>query len=77
MASQKLYRTGDDKPGDYPNLEPVLTRAINWELIIQQYDEMIKYATALKQGTAEPEAILRRSTFSIRLIRLWQSWEKQ
>ena len=55
MASQKLYRTGDDKPGDYPNLEPVLTRAINWELIIQQYDEMIKYATALKQGTAEPE----------------------
>ncbi len=40
VASQKLYRTGDDKPGDYPNLEPVLTRAINWELIIQQYDEM-------------------------------------
>ncbi|WP_419640185.1 Tn3 family transposase, partial [Thiolapillus sp.] len=33
-----------------------------WELIIQQYDEMIKYATALKQGTADPEAILRRFT---------------
>ncbi len=42
--------------------KPVLTRAINWELIIQQYDEMIKYTTALKQGTAEPEAILRRFT---------------
>ncbi len=50
------------KNGDYPNLDPVLTRTINWELIIQQYDEMIKYATALKQGTAEPEAILRRFT---------------
>ncbi|WP_139158976.1 Tn3 family transposase, partial [Vibrio sonorensis] len=32
------------------------------ELIIQQYDEMIKYTTALKQGTADPEAILRRFT---------------
>lgn len=76
VASQKLYRTGDGKPDDYPNLEPVLTRAINWELIIQQYDEMIKYTTALKQETAEPEAILRRftkTTFSIGLIRLWQS----
>ncbi|EHL5407893.1 Tn3 family transposase [Salmonella enterica] len=62
VANQKLYYTGDDKPGDYPNLEPVLNRAINWELIIQQYDEMIKYAIVLKQGTAEPEAILRRFT---------------
>lgn len=62
IASQKLYRPGDDKPGDYPNLEPILTRPINWELIIQQYDEMIKYTTALKQGTADPEAILRRFT---------------
>ncbi|EIF8301206.1 transposase [Escherichia coli] len=62
VASQKLYCTGDDKPGGYPNLEPVLTRAINWELIIQQYDEMIKYTKVLKQGTAEPEAILRRFT---------------
>lgn len=62
VASQKLYRTGDDRPGDYPYLEHVLTRAIKWELIIQQYDEMIKYATASKQGTAELEAILRRFT---------------
>lgn len=28
----------------------------------QQYDEMIKYATALKQCPADPEAILRRFT---------------
>lgn len=62
IASQKLYRPGDDKTIDYPNLESVLTRPINWELIIQQYDEMIKYTTALKQGTADPEAILRRFT---------------
>ncbi|STZ75038.1 transposase Tn3 family protein [Klebsiella pneumoniae subsp. ozaenae] len=80
IASQKLYRTGDEKNGDYSNLDPVLTRTINWELIIQQYDEMIKYATALKQGTQNQKpfyAGLPGTTFSIRLIRLWRSWGKQ
>jgi TnpA family transposase len=38
------------------------TRPINWDLIRQQYDEMVKYATALRLGTAETEAILRRFT---------------
>jgi TnpA family transposase len=59
IGKQKLYRPDSD---GYTNLEPILTRPINWELIGQQYDEMIKYATALKQGTANPEAILRRFT---------------
>jgi len=62
IATQKLYRPDDNNTGAYPNLEPIMTRPINWDLIRQQYDEMIKYATALKQGTANPEAILRRFT---------------
>lgn len=62
IGSQKLYRVGDEQPGQYRHLDPILTRPINWDLIRQQYDEMIKYATALKQGTADPEAILRRFT---------------
>jgi TnpA family transposase len=41
-------------------LETVLTRPIRWELIHQQYDQMIKYARALQLGTAEAEQILRR-----------------
>src|SRR5919109_2634571 len=45
-----------------PRLQPVLTRPINWELIRRQYDEMIKYATAVRLGTADAEAILRRFT---------------
>lgn len=40
----------------------VLTRPIDWDLIRRQYDEMVKYATALRLGTAEAEAILRRFT---------------
>ena len=62
IASQKLYRPVSGHAGDYPNLQPVLTRPIHWELIRQQYDEMIKFATALRLETAEPEAILRRFT---------------
>ena len=46
----------------YPNLQLVLSRPIDWELIRRQYDEMVKYATALRLGTAETEAILRRFT---------------
>jgi TnpA family transposase len=40
----------------------VLTKPIDWELIRQQYDQTVKYATALRLGTAETEAILRRFT---------------
>ena len=46
----------------YANLQPILTRPINWEVIEQQYDEFIKFATALRLGTADAESILRRFT---------------
>jgi TnpA family transposase len=62
IASQKLSRPNPGNAAAYPNLQPILTQPINWALIRQQYDEMIKYTTALRLGTAEPEAILRRFT---------------
>lgn len=62
LASQKLYLPVTGQSEDYLNLEPVLTRSINWELIRQQYDEMVKYTTALRLGTAEAESILKRFT---------------
>ncbi len=49
-----------DKKQDFPNLQLVLTKAIDWELIRQQYDQMIKYTTALRLGTAEADTILKR-----------------
>jgi TnpA family transposase len=64
IHAQKLYRLEAGQPEEYPNLEPVLTRAIDWILIRQQYDQMVKYATALRQGIAETESILRRFTRS-------------
>ncbi|MBV8607386.1 MAG: Tn3 family transposase [Singulisphaera sp.] len=62
LSRQKLYRPRAEDPGDYPGLRPVLTRPINWDLIRRQHDEMVKYATALRLGTADAEAILRRFT---------------
>ena len=62
IHAQKLYRPYTGQPDAYPNLQPILTRPISWALIREQYDEMVKYATALRLGTAETEAILRRFT---------------
>ena len=62
IAKQKLHVVETGDAPQYGHLEPILTHAIHWELIRQQYDEIIKYATALRLGTAEPEAILRRFT---------------
>ena len=64
IARQKLYLVASTDAQQHAELAPILTRAIDWELIRQQYDEIIKYATAMRVGTAEPEAILRRFTKS-------------
>jgi TnpA family transposase len=58
-----LYRPGlgDDQP--WPQLNSILTgRPIDWELIARQYDQMVRYATALRLGTAEADQVLRRFT---------------
>ncbi|MGW7260688.1 Tn3 family transposase [Streptomyces sp. NPDC054834] len=61
IGSVRLYRPDDDPPG-WPALRGSLTRSIRWDLIAQQYDQMVKYATALRLGTAEAEQVLRRFT---------------
>jgi TnpA family transposase len=62
IHSQRLYRPDAGQPDAYPDLQLVLSKPIDWDLIRRQYDEMVKYATALRLGTAEAEAILRRFT---------------
>jgi TnpA family transposase len=58
----RLYRPVAGDPGAWPRLEPALTRPIRWDLVASQYDQRIKYATAIRTGTATAEAILRRFT---------------
>jgi TnpA family transposase len=62
IYAQKLARPVSGDPDAYSNLQLILTRPINWDLIKEQYEQMIKFATALRLGTAETEAILRRFT---------------
>jgi TnpA family transposase len=57
---QKLSRPDAGRADASPNLQAILTKPIDWELIGQQYDQLVKYATAVRIGTAETEAILRR-----------------
>ena len=45
-----------------PEVGPALTRPIRWDFISQQYDQRIKYTTAIRVGTASTKAILRRFT---------------
>lgn len=70
-----VSRPESGQPDAYPNLQPVLSKPINWDLIRQQYDEMVKYTTALKLGTADAETILRLFTRNnIRPTRLCWNW---
>jgi TnpA family transposase len=60
LKYERLYLPDTGMAGAFPNLAGVLSRPIRWDLIAQQYDEMVKHAVALKTGTATPEAILKR-----------------
>lgn len=60
IGTQRLYLPDAKERQNYPHLQPILTKAIDWNRIHQQYDQLVKYATALRLGTAEADAILRR-----------------
>ena len=58
----KLYRPAAGEPDAYANLAPAMTRPIRWDVIANNYDQVIKYATAIRTRTASTEAILSRFT---------------
>jgi TnpA family transposase len=62
IHAQRLYRPVAGEPDAYRGLRPVSSRPIDWDLIRRQYNEMVKYATALRLGTAAATDILRRFT---------------
>ncbi|MCP4408693.1 MAG: Tn3 family transposase [Gammaproteobacteria bacterium] len=60
LHKQRLHLAFSEDADTYPNLQAILGKRINWQLIREQYDEMVKYATALRLGTAASDAILKR-----------------
>lgn len=64
ISTRRLYRPRKGEPNAYPNLQPILTRPMDWARIRNQYDQIVRFASALRAGTAETESILRRFTHS-------------
>jgi TnpA family transposase len=62
IARRKQHRPDVGMTDTYPNLQPIFTSPIDWIWVRDNYDDMVKYTTALKKGTAEAEAILSRFT---------------
>ena len=62
IAHQKLAKAGADDQVPSCLAGMVADKPVDWEIIAQQYDQMVKYATALRLGTAEAEQVLRRFT---------------
>jgi TnpA family transposase len=60
IGGVQLYRPDED--ARYPGIDEAPTRPVGRDVIEQQYDQMVKYATALRLGTAEAEQVLRRFT---------------
>jgi TnpA family transposase len=59
ISRQKLYKADTDQI--FSNLNSIIVaKAINWELIEEQLETMVKHATALKLGMADAENLLRR-----------------
>ncbi len=63
IHSQRLYLPEAGQA--YPNLDLALaSRSIDWGLIEQQLDAMVKHAVAMKRGMADAENLLRRFTWA-------------
>ncbi len=60
ISRQKLLLSAAGMRGQFPDLAPILSGVIDWQEIERQYDEMVKYTAAMRRGTADSEAFLRR-----------------
>jgi TnpA family transposase len=61
IDKQKLYRP--EIGLSFSNLEKIMaSKAINWELVEEQLDTIVKHAVALKIGMTDAESLLRRFT---------------
>ena len=64
IGAQRLYLPEPGQGDRWSELAPVASRTIDWDLIAAHYDQMIRYTTAIRTGTAAAESILRRFTRS-------------
>jgi len=53
IYQQKLYRVTGNRLDEYAHLQVVAKRAINWKLIKQQYDQIVKYMITSQSAVAQ------------------------
>ena len=58
LADKRIYVPG--KPGDWPDLAPLIGGALNVKLMEQQFDEVMRLTASIKQGTVTASLILRK-----------------
>jgi len=60
INTQKLCGVTSDDKNIYPNIAKIIKGTINWKLIEENYDEVLKYIVALKLGIIEPSVLVKR-----------------
>ena len=55
IGAQRLYLPEPGQGDRWSQLAPVASRTIDWDLIAAHYDQMIRYTTAIRTGTADAE----------------------
>lgn len=58
LADQRLYKF--DKNVHLGTLQPLFRKSIDWELIKEQYDQLVRVAASLKNRTAPAHVVLKR-----------------
>jgi TnpA family transposase len=60
INKQKLYYVDSGDKNKYKNLAEILKGSINWQLIEDNYDEIVKHMVALKLGIVTPSVLIKR-----------------
>lgn len=60
LNKQKLYYADAKHKARYQNLTDILRETINWDLIKENYNEVVKHVAALKTGIVEPDVLIKR-----------------
>lgn len=58
LAEERFYVPS--KPGDWPNLAPLIGGTLHIKLMEQQFDEVMRRTASIKQGTVTASLILRK-----------------
>ncbi len=60
INKQKLYYVDSEDKNKYQNIVEILKGSINWQLIEDNYDGIVKHMVALKLGIVEPSVLIKR-----------------